>query len=614
MRRFWRVVRWPLLFVLLLAVWAGYRIGFGKPFTINQLADRQAFVYLTGDPQLLTTLGLVDGTVLDFHSGQLTPVTVARRDRDFARLQRFLRELDQFDRSSLDAKDRLTWDVLHEFYSDALALKAFAWVSSASALYPFDQLDGLQTSLPNFLLTVHVIRNLKTARSYVQRLEQVGEVIDQGIDEMQRQRRLGVTPPAAVIDRTMAVVADFLQPVPAEHPLAAEFRARLRNLSDIDPSIRAELERRSAAAVRDRVYPAYRRLTGALAELRSEAQRNLADGMERLPDGAAAYAAYLRLGTTSGLAPGQIHAIGLREVERITGEAEAVMRGQGLTRGTVGERLAEMARDPRFAFPRTDEGRQQLLARYREILQQVQQRLPDFFEAIPGQQLTVERVPAFSEKSAPAAYFEPAALDGSRPGVFFANLRDPAETPQWTMKTLAYHEGIPGHFFQISIAQKIPGLPLIRQQPIFNAYAEGWALYAEHLAKEMGMYEGDPFGDLGRLQAELFRAVRLVVDTGLHAERWSREQAIDYMVAQTGMSRSDVTTEVERYMVVPGQACGYKVGMLKMLELRERARAALGGRFNLKEFHRVLLQDGGLPLESLDHVVDDWLKLTMARP
>ncbi len=281
-------MRWPLLFVLLLAVWAGYRIGFGKPFTINQLADRQAFAYLTGDPQLLTTLGLVDGTVLDFHSGQLTPVTVARRDRDFARLERFLRELDQFDRAGLDAKDRLTWDVLHEFYSDALALKAFAWVSSASALYPFDQMDGLQTSLPNFLLTVHVIRNLKTARSYVQRLEQVGEVIDQGIDEMQRQRRLGVTPPAAVIDRTMAVVADFLQPDPAEHPLAAEFRARLRNLSDIDPSIRAELERRSAAAVRDRVYPAYRRLTGALAELRSEAQRNPADGMQRLPDGAAA--------------------------------------------------------------------------------------------------------------------------------------------------------------------------------------------------------------------------------------------------------------------------------------------------------------------------------------
>jgi len=249
-----------------------------------------------------------------------------------------------------------------------------------------------------------------------------------------------------------------------------------------------------------------------------------------------------------------------------------------------------------------------MLSRYREILQKVQRRLPDFFDLIPSQRLTVERVPAFSEKGAPGAYFQPAAMDGSRPGTFFANLRDPAETPQWAMKTLAYHEGIPGHFFQISIAQKLQGLPLIRQEAGFSAYGEGWALYAERLAKEMGMYDDDPLGDLGRLRAELFRAVRLVVDTGLHAKGWSRELAIDYMTAQTGMPRSEVTTEVERYMVIPGQACAYKVGMLKILELRERARAALGPAFDLKEFHRVLLENGALPLDSLEGVVDEWLR------
>jgi uncharacterized protein (DUF885 family) len=425
---------------------------------------------------------------------------------------------------------------------------------------------------------------------------------------MQRQRGLGVTPPVAVIDRTSAVVADFLRPEPAANPLATELGMRLASVSGLDPAPRAQLEQRAVAALRDRVYPAYRRLAAALGDVRAEAQRNPADGMLRLPDGAAAYAALLRMETTSRLAPEQIHAIGLREVDRITAEADALLRAQAMARGTVGERLAQLALDPRFQYPATDEGRLRMLAGYRDILQQVRQRLPDFFALIPSQQLTVERVPQFSEKGAPGAYYEMAALDGSRPGVFFANLRDPAETPRWAMKTLAYHEGIPGHFFQISIEQKLEDLPLIRQEPIFSAYTEGWALYAERLAREMGMYDGDPFGDLGRLQAELMRAVRLVVDTGLHAKGWSREQSIDYMVAQTGMSRSEATSEVERYMVLPGQACAYKLGMLKILELRARAQAALGRDFDLKEFHRVLLGNGALPLDSLDRVVDDWLR------
>ena len=607
MKSLWRWLRWPMLALLVLGLWAGYRIAYGTPFTINQLANRQAMVFLLSNPELLSQLGLIDGTVLDFHSGKLTPFTMAHRDEDYARLQRFLRELDGFDRARLGPQDRLTWDVLHEFYSDQLALKAFAWMPPVG-IYPFEPMNGLQTALPNLLLQAHVVRNAKTARSYVGRLEQVSVVIDQGLEEVSRQRALGVTPPVSVIDKTAAIAADFLRPDPAEHALATHFRNRLEALSGFDPALRAQLEQRSVAALRDRVYPAYRRLALGLADLRGEAARNPADGLARLPDGTAAYAAVLRMTTTSSLPPDEVHAIGLREVERIDAEADAVLRGQGYSRGSVGERLAQLGQDARLQFPSTDEGRQQMLARYREILQMVQQRLPDFFEVIPTQPLTVERVPAFSEKGAPGAYFQPAALDGSRPGTFFANLRDPAETPQWAMKTLAYHEAIPGHFFQISIAQKLEGLPFIRQQPVFTAYVEGWALYAEHLAQEMGMYEGDPLGDLGRLQAELFRAVRLVVDTGLHAKGWSREQAIDYMTAQTGMSRTEVTTEVERYMVTPGQACAYKLGMLKLLQLRERARAALGPRFDLKEYHRVVLQGGALPLDSLEQVVDDWLR------
>jgi uncharacterized protein (DUF885 family) len=607
MGRLWRWLRWPLLLSLLLVLWAGYRIGFGKPFTINQLANRQAVVFLLRDPQLLTQLGLIDGTALDFHSGKLTPFTVAHRDRDYAQLERFLRELDQLDRRQLGAQDQLTWDVLHELYSDRLALKAFDWLP-AQGVYPFEPMNGLQTSLPNLLLQFHVVRNAKSARRYVDRLERMSAVIDEGIAETGRQRRLGVTPPVSVIDKTAAIVADFLRPDPAEHPLATRLRTQLEALPGLDPSLRAQLEQRSLAALRERVFPAYRRLAATLDDLRGAAASTTAAGLTRMPDGAAAYAALLRMNTTTSMPPDAVHALGLREVERIDAEADTLLRSQGYARGSVGERLARLGRDARFDFASTDEGRKRMLDRYREILRTVQQRLPDFFDAIPTQILTVERMPQLSEKGAPGAYFEPAALDGSRPGVFFANLRDPAETPQWAMKTLAYHEGIPGHFFQISIAQKISGLPFIRQQPVFDAYVEGWALYAEHLAQEMGMYQGDPLGDLGRLQAELFRAVRLVVDTGLHAKGWSREQAIDYMTERTGMSRTEVTTEVERYMVTPGQACAYKLGMLKLLELRERARAALGTRFDLKEFHRVVLQNGALPLDTLGQVVDDWLR------
>ncbi len=286
---------------------------------------------------------------------------------------------------------------------------------------------------------------------------------------------------------------------------------------------------------------------------------------------------------------------------------DALLRSQGLETGTVAERMTALRQDPRFQLPNTDEGREQVLARYREILDDMAARMPEYFRTIPPGQLAVERVPASAEKGSAGAYYNPAAMDGSRPGTFYANLRDTSEMPTWGMKTLAYHEGIPGHHFQIATAQGLKGLPLIRQQPIYTAYSEGWALYAERLAAEIGLYADDPFGDLGRLQAEMFRAVRLVVDTGLHAKGWSREQAIEYMVSTAGMGESEVTSEVERYMALPGQATAYKVGQLKILELRDKAKAALGDRFNLRDFHTVVLENGAVPLTVLEQLVEEWI-------
>ena len=269
--------------------------------------------------------------------------------------------------------------------------------------------------------------------------------------------------------------------------------------------------------------------------------------------------------------------------------------------------MTALGKNPHFLFPNDDAGRQQALARYQQILDEVNSRMPEYFRTLPSTHLSVERVPATQEKGTSGAYYQQAAMDGSRPGKFFANLRDMSEVPQFEMKTLAYHEGIPGHHFQISTALGLKGLPLIRQQTLYTAYAEGWALYAEAFAAEIGMYKDDPWGDLGRLQAELLRAARLVVDTGLHAKGWSREQAISYMVATTGRPEADITSEVERYMALPGQACAYKVGELKILELREKAKSALGPKFNIKDFHAVVLENGGVPLTVLEQLVNEWI-------
>jgi len=387
----------------------------------------------------------------------------------------------------------------------------------------------------------------------------------------------------------------------------------MARVHSLDAATRARLEDAAVAAVGARVYPAYARMSAALEALRPAAASQAA-GVDRLPDGAAYYALALRQNTTTDYTPGQVHALGLAEVARITRQMDTLLAAQGLTQGSVGERMAALGKDPRFLLPNDAAGREQALARYRQILDEMRARLPQYFRTLPARRLQVERVPPSQEKGASAAYYQQAAMDGSRPGIFFANLRDMAEVPTWSMKTLAYHEGIPGHHLQISTALALKNLPLIRQQTLYTAYAEGWALYAERLAAEIGMYKDDPYGNLGRLQLELLRAARLVTDTGIHAGGWTREQAIAYMIATTGKSAPDVTSEVERYMAMPGQACAYKVGELKILELREKARSALGPKFNLKDFHTVVLENGGVPLTLLEQLVNEWIARQRGAP
>jgi uncharacterized protein (DUF885 family) len=605
MRKAWRIAGWTALAFVLVLAYGVYRTVWGKPFTLNMLANRQAIEFLVRNPELFTQVGVIDGTIFDRHSDKLAAVGVDKRDEDYAQYERFLTELKQFDRNSLSRQDQISYDILTDFYQTGLSFRRFDWVSSES-LYPVSPMWGTQVGLPNFLLSGPVIKNEKTARNYVMRLRAAGGKLDAVTAEVERQAELGVVEPISLLDQSLVGIADTVKPAPGDNPLVTTFAAHMDKIVDLDDSLKAQLKEQATIAVRDGLYPAYARMTAALVALKARAATQSA-GVDRLPDGAAYYAQMLRLMTTTDYTPAQIHALGLSEVARIDAEMDRLLRGQGLDTGSVAERMQTLAKDPRFLLPNTDEGRREIIARYQKILDDVNARMPEYFHTVPPGKLTVERVPEAAEKGSAGAYYQGAAMDGSRPGIFFANLRDLSETPTWSMKTLAYHEGIPGHHFQISTAMGLKDLPLIRQQTLYSAYAEGWALYAEQFAAEIGMYKDDPWGDLGRLQAELFRAVRLVVDTGIHSQTWSREQAIDYMVNTTGMAKGEVISEIERYMGLPGQACAYKVGHLKILELRAKAKAALGDKFNLKDFHTVILENGGVPLTILEQLVDEWI-------
>jgi uncharacterized protein (DUF885 family) len=605
--RIFRIFLWLLLIGVIAGGYAGYRMIWGTPFTLTQLADRQAIYLLMDEPELLTQIGLVDGTMLDFHSGKISDYGQAERQRQMARAEKNRAELASFDRGKLELQDQITFDILNWQYQTQLDMRQFEWMSSGG-IYPIAPMWGGQIGTVTFMIQSHTIKNRLTAENYVKRVDAIAARLDKVTAETQRQFKMGVVLPVSLLDKSLAVIKDTTSTAPADHPLVKTLLEKIEKAKadDIDAALTGQLKERVVAALEKDIYPAYARMTAALETMRPEAEKQT-DGIDRLPNGKELYRLLLKRNTTTDYTADQIHDIGLKEVERITAEMEAILTAQGITGGTPGERTKALGDDPKYHFPENDDGRTQILGEYDRLLKEIAVVMPKYFQTIPPQPLEVRRVPPASEKGSAGAYYNAPARDGSRPGIFYANLRDVKETPKWSMKTLAYHEGIPGHHFQIATAQGLTGLPFIRQQTLFTAYAEGWALYSELLAKEIGMYEGDPLGDLGRLQAEIFRAARLVVDTGLHAKGWTREQAIDYMASVTGMARTDVETEIERYMTIPGQATAYKVGMLKILELREKAKAKLGDKFDLKAFHTVVLENGAVPLTILERLVDEWI-------
>ncbi|MEO6155163.1 MAG: DUF885 domain-containing protein, partial [Thermomonas sp.] len=397
--------------------------------------------------------------------------------------------------------------------------------------------------------------------------------------------------------------------IPAsENVLYASFVGKLQTANVSDADIYSA---KALSLVDQGVLPAYRRISAYLAEIKSQAPHDA--GVWRLPNGAALYKAMVRHMTDSDLDPDQVHQIGLNEVARISSEMDGLLRAQGYTNGSVGARMTAMAAEPRFVFPNTKAGKAASLADIQSQIDRVTTLLPQYFGTLPKHPLELRAVPAFSQDSAPGGFYDPPAPDGSRPGIYWVNLRDTAALPKFASPTLTVHEAIPGHHMQMAIAID-QDVPFIAKTFASNPAAEGWALYAEALAVEMGMYKDDPFGDLGRLRAELHRAVRLVVDTGMHARKWSREKAIDYVVATEGADPGDAESEVERYVVWPGQALGYKIGMLKLQQLRKEAEAALGDRFDIREFHDRLLAIASSALPVIEQEMRAWIAKAKTTP
>lgn len=571
-----------------------------KPWSINHFYARVFLSFALRHPMMLSSMRILEPMGLDFHSDDLDDVSMKFQRREAEWSGRQLEMLKSYDRDSMDEAGRLSYDVLTFFLEDTVRGMPFLFHN-----YPVNQMAGVQSQLPNFMINIHQVNDAGDAEDYNDRLAQFGVFYDQIIEGLLYRRDQGIVPPRFVLTKSLEETRGLIEPPVRENELYVHLEDALGQLEDVGDAKRQEILERTAEVLETVVYPAYERLIEAVEGLEQIATTD--DGVWKLPDGEAYYAYQLRHFTTTEMSADEIHRLGLEQVMDIETEMRRILEGEGVEVESLGAAMEDLLHDPRFAHEDSDAGREEILDEFRAILDEMQAGLDPIFNVRPRAALEVKRVPEFKQANSPAAYYTQPSFDGSRPGTFWANLRNVEEHPRFAMRTLAYHEGIPGHHFQLALAQEMEGVPFFRKVIPFTAFVEGWALYAEHVAAENG-FQDDPYDRLGYLQAQLFRAVRLVVDTGIHQKRWTREEAIAYMSEHTGMPMTDVVAEVERYIVNPGQACAYKVGQLKILELRERARAELGEKFDLRGFHDVVLTHGAVPLVILEDLVERWVE------
>jgi uncharacterized protein (DUF885 family) len=546
-------------------------------------------------PELATSLGLDKGAMAGA-KGKLSPRTAEKRAQDVAETKAAIAGLARYDGASLSQTARLNLEVVRYSLGTQIAASDKFGIDSAVRPYRIFQQGGAYFSVPDFLNTAHTINQKSDADAYLSRLGQFATVLDQESALQQAEAGKGFLAPGWSLDLTLGQMRKLRAQSAASSSIVQSLVKRAAA-----KGIAGDWQAQAARIVEGEVYPALDRQIALVERLKPTTRRG--DGVWRLADGDAIYAMALGQATTTTMSPDEVHRIGLAQVAEISAQLDTILKANGFAGGTVGERLAKLNVQPDQLYADTPAGRSELIAGLNEGVKAMYARLPQVFATVPTQPLEIRAVPVEIQDGASNGYYNRASLDGSRPAIYFVNLKDVGDWPKYTLPSLTYHEGVPGHHLQISLAQESRDIPMLRKIGFFSAYSEGWALYSEQLADELKAYT-TPLERAGYLQSFLFRATRLVVDTGIHDKRWSREKATDYMVATTGFARPRTQREVERYCTQAGQACSYKVGHMAWTRARAKAQAALGSRFDVKQFHEIL-KEGAMPLTMLERRIDE---------
>lgn len=570
---------------------------------LRALLDRMFEEQVDESPERATSLGL-DRDARAALKSRLDDYSDAGRAQRLERTRARVGALKTIDRNGLSHASKVDLDTVLWGQENALTAGdryKFGSVGGRFSPYVISQQDGVYRDIPDFLDNQHRVQTAADADAYLARLKAFAVAMDQDLDRMNADVAAGVVPPDFVCDLALAQMKALRDQAPEKTIMVTSIAGKAKSAS-----LTGDYATPATAIVAREIFPALDRQIAAMQATRAKATSDA--GIWKLANGAAYYADGLKASTTTAMSAEEIHQMGLEQVADITARLDAILKSQGKTTGTVAERLIALNQDPAQLYPNTDEGRAAVIADLNRQVADIAARLPQAFNTLPKAQVTVKRVPVFIQDGASNGYYQSAALDGSRPAAFFINLKDTHEWPKYNLPTLVYHEATPGHHLQIALAQESDQIPIIRRAGGgFSAFSEGWGLYAEQLADEMGVYKDDPYGQAGYLQSLLFRACRLVVDTGIHHKRWSREKATDYMVSVTGYPRSRALREVERYCCAPGQATSYKVGHTVWNRLRAEAKTKLGPRFDLKAWHDAALLSGAMPLTVLEQNLAEWV-------
>ena len=571
-----------------------------KPYSIDHYLAKELVIGLADSPEALTYIGIFDNfNWLTKHNSRLSIPTDEDMDNDIKKLEKAIKTLYKYKDSSLSDIQKNTKAIaIFDLENNLRELKEFPYLD-----YPLNQIGGIHLNTIQFMNDMHPIRDISEAEDFIKRANLVKEVYRGALNDLEKQAENGIYPPEFVYGHVIKQLQEFINYEFIEHPLFTQFMIKVQEL-DLNESDINYLESEIKQAIEKSVTPGFEILLKFM--LKTQKYANKSHGIWSQPGGDEYYKLRIRSYTTTDYSPEEIHQMGLSEVQRISNRMNEILTSLGYdtVSKSVGQIMNELNENPDFLYADTPNRKEIVVNDYTFMVNEAIAVMSDYFHTMPRSEVVVKAVPEYSEKTAAGGYYQAPALDGSRPGVFYANLYDIKQTPTYSMRTLTYHEATPGHHHQIAHSLENEDLTLYRRFGYgTSAFAEGWALYAERLALEVGLAE-DPYDELGILQSEIFRAVRLVVDTGMHYKRWTREEAMKYMKEKTGMSDTEVRVEIERYIVWPGQAPSYKVGMIKILELRERAMQELGNKFNIKDFHSAVLDHGNPPLFIVEEMVN----------